>query len=453
MHRRLITTMAGLLLTVIGLGLGQQPASAHVMPYTAILLDVHQDRIDAEIRIPLQDLALATTVDLGTQPGSTLAASTEKHLRSYLLDHFRVTSGGESWTVTIGELSLGQAQQTANGTYQELIARARLTPPSSTVLRTFQLHYDAVVHQVVTHLVLISVRRDWSAGQIDATTQVGAIRLDPVTGQVPALTVDLASGSTWQGFTTMVSLGVTHIREGTDHLLFLLTLLLPAPLLIAARHYSGTAPTRTTVRRIATITLAFTIGHSLTLAASTLGRLPVPQQAVETLIAVSILVAAIHAVRPIFPGREPLVAAAFGLIHGMAFSLTLSDLNLDGRQLGLSLLGFNLGIEAMQLIAVALVLPPLALLARTPIYTPVRAAAAALTAVAATGWMLARSGLPNPVAAVADGIAPTSGWIVLGLWVSAAATYLALGSKPAERWEPPSAAMDVESTATTPARV
>jgi hypothetical protein len=144
------------------------------------------------------------------------------------------------------------------------------------------------------------------------------------------------------------------------------------------------------------------------------------------LIAASILVAAVHAIRPIFPGRETLIAAGFGLIHGMAFSITLSDLDLDGRQLALSLLGFNLGIEAMQLVAVALVLPPLALLARTRLYAPIRVTMAALTAVAAIGWMLARIGIPNPVATAADGLAPVAGRIVVGLWIAATATYTLL---------------------------
>ena len=349
---------------------------------------------------------------------------TETRLRTYLLDHFNVTSSGTSWTVTIDDLSVGKAQQSSGGSGQELIAHARLIPPTAGDLRTFQLRYDAVVHQVITHVIRVSLRRDWSAGQIGTTHQVGTIRVDPVTGKIPALTVDLAKGSIWQGFTSMVSLGISHIREGTDHLLFLLTLLLPAPLLVTARRWSGPAPTRRTVRRITAITLAFTAGHSLSLAASTLGRLPIPQQPVEVLIAVSILVAAIHAIRPIFPGREALIAAAFGLVHGMAFSLTLADLNLDGRQLALSLLGFNLGIEAMQLLAVALVLPPLCLLARTPAYQPVRTTAAALTAVAAVGWMLARLGLPNPVATGADHLAPAAGWLVAGLWISATAIYV-----------------------------
>jgi hypothetical protein len=143
----------------------------------------------------------------------------------------------------------------------------------------------------------------------------------------------------------------------------------------------------------------------------------VPQQPVEALIAVSILVAAVHAVRPIFPGREALIAGLFGLVHGMAFSVTLSTLELSGRQLMLSLLGFNLGVEIMQLVVVALVLPALVILARTKAYPQLRIAAALLTGVAATGWLLDRLGVTTVMGAAADSLGASSPWLLGALWL------------------------------------
>jgi HupE / UreJ protein len=195
---------------------------------------------------------------------------------------------------------------------------------------------------------------------------------------------------------------------------------LPAPLLAAAGRWAGVAGTRAAVRRITAVTVAFTVGHSATLVLGTLG-LPVPQQPVEAAIAVSILVAAAHAVRPLFPGREPVVAGFFGLVHGMAFSTTLSSLDLSGGRLALSLLGFNLGIEIMQLAVVLLVLPPLVVLARTPAYPPLRTGAAAVTAVAAVGWLLDRIGIPNVLGTAADSLGTFLPWVVGVLWLAAAA--------------------------------
>ena len=117
-----------------------------------------------------------------------------------------------------------------------------------------------------------------------------------------------------------------HIAEGTDHLLFLLTLLLPAPLLASGGRWNRSAIIRQSLLHILGIVTAFTLGHSLTLALAGFGIVRTPSRPVEVLIATSILVLAIHALRPIFPGKEAAIAAFFGLIHGFAFASALSGL-------------------------------------------------------------------------------------------------------------------------------
>ena len=165
--------------------------------------------------------------------------------------------------------------------------------------------------------------------------------------------------------TSMFRLGMRHIAEGTDHLLFLLALLLPAPLLAVGGRWAGSAGVRPSLLRILKVVTAFTVGHSLTLALAAMGVVKVPGRPIEVLIAVSILVSAVNAMRPVFAGREAVVAGFFGLIHGLAFASTLSVLGLGRWERLLSILGFNLGIEAMQLMVVAAVLPSLLLLSRS----------------------------------------------------------------------------------------
>ena len=98
----------------------------------------------------------------------------------------------------------------------------------------------------------------------------------------------------------------------------------------------------------------------------------------------SILVAAIHAVRPVFPGREAWVAAGFGLVHGLAFATLVSDAGVAGSDRLLSIVGFNLGIEAVQLLVAGLAIGPLMVLARTPDYHWVRTGLAVVAGVAAS---------------------------------------------------------------------
>ena len=123
-------------------------------------------------------------------------------------------------------------------------------------------------------------------------------------------------------------LGMRHIAEGTYHLLFLLALLLPAPLMVVGSRWAGFGDVRHTLLRTFRVVTAFTLGHSITLALAALGAVRVPSRPVEVLIAVSILVSAVHALRPLFPGREAAIAAFFGLVHGLAFAATLGELGL-----------------------------------------------------------------------------------------------------------------------------
>jgi hypothetical protein len=420
--RRLLAGAAAVLaLIAVLLGVAT-PASAHVVPTSLVVLDVHSSGVDGTVRIPLDDLEAATGIDLGDDPSAALGAHASA-IRAYLRKHMSLTSADGTWTTSVGALHVGTSEQLGTGEYPVLTAAITFTSSAGAEVRRFVLHDDAIVHRVVTHQILVSVRQDWASGQVGTTRSVGSIQVDTVTGAIPTLTVDLGTGSAWQGSTGMVSLGASHILEGTDHQLFLLTLLLPAPLLVAGRRWAGAGPPRRAARRIASITLAFTVGHSITLAVGTLGVV-VPQGPVEALIAVSILVAAVHAARPIFPGREALVAGSFGLIHGLAFSATLRELDLSGGELVLSLLGFNLGIELMQLVIVVLVLPPLCVLARTASFARLRLGAAALTGVAAIGWLLARIGVANAIAGAADGLLAATPWLVVVLWGAAAWTLL-----------------------------
>ncbi|WP_370181977.1 HupE/UreJ family protein [Rhodococcus wratislaviensis] len=419
---RLCKSVAGLMvvLSSIGLWLIGGTAQAHVLPTTTIELDVHAAEIDAALTIPLSDLEAASGIDLGSGSQSDVDAHSSE-LLDYLEDHFAPTAlDGRPWAVTFDELTVGSSEDLGTGIYDTVTTTAHLVPPAGADERSFDLGYDAVIHRVVTHVVMVTVRSDWSTGTIDSPREIGTVGVDSVTGDITPLTVRLDDGSAWQGFVSMVSLGITHIREGTDHQLFLLTLLLPAPLLVAARRWGGPARPVVAVRKIAAITLAFTVGHSVTLALGTIG-FPVPQQPVEVLIAISILVAAVHAIVPIFVGREALIAGMFGLVHGLAFSATLTELDLTGGQLAVSLLGFNIGIELMQLAVVAVVLPPLIVLARTRIYQPVRVTAAVLAAAAAVGWVFDRAGFPNIVADVADRLADVTPYIVATLWIAAVA--------------------------------
>ena len=415
-------------LLLLLVGLGRVPAvAAHPMPNSVVLLTVHAHRMDAAVQIPLTELQPAFGYAVGDS-SAHLVARLGPALRAYLTQHIKLQSpDGRFWAVRVGALGVQETQNPLTGPYRELTAQLRLLPPAGAEVRQFLLRYDAVLHQVVTHKILVAVRQDWAAGQVaeGEPAQVGVIELDVRNNVIPPLAVNLAAGSVWTGFRAMVQLGVRHIAEGTDHLLFLLVLLLPAPLLLTkGRRWGRFGGVGYSLRRLLLIVTAFTLGHSLTLLLGALGWVRLPSQPVEVLIAVSILVSAGHAVRPLFPGREAWVAAGFGLVHGLAFASTLANLHLEAGPMALSILGFNLGIELMQLFVIALTMPWLLLLSHYRPYPTVRRMGAVVAGVAAVAWLAERlTGQSNPLTLLIGQTVPYAPWLLGALAFTALVSF------------------------------
>lgn len=387
------------------------------MPNSVIALDVHSKSINCELQLPLKELQFAVPFDV-TKNTDDLLKNHQHELSKYILSHFNIQgSNGEKWSMLIKKMGLAKAEQTATGLYQELTVTILIQPNENDDIRTFTINYDAIVHQVVNHRILVTVRQDWENGQLgENNPEIGTIGIDIDSNKAFPFKVNLAKGSNWKGFKSMVNLGMKHISEGTDHLLFLLVLLLSAPLLSNGKKWTQTGGTRYSLIRILKITFAFTVGHSITLLIGTLGLLEIPSKPIEILIAISILVTAIHAVRPIFANKEIYIAGGFGLIHGLAFATILSDLNLDPSKLALSLLGFNLGIELMQLFVILMIMPWLLLLSSYKIYKWIRIIGASLAGTTSIAWAIERyTEKPNFVSIHLEAMPNYSLMIIFGL--------------------------------------
>lgn len=190
--------------------------------------------------------------------------------------------------------------------------------------------------------------------RLDGMSQVELLRRES-----PSFVVEKTQGRLGVA-ANYLRLGIDHILLGIDHLLFVLALLI----LVEGRR-----------RLIGTVT-AFTVAHSLTLAAATLGLVRVPQQPVEAVIALSIVfvageIAHTHQGRPGLTRRAPwIVAFAFGLLHGFGFAGALAEVGLPERAIPLALLFFNVGVEIGQLLFIAVMLALWALVRRIPVEPP-----------------------------------------------------------------------------------
>lgn len=206
-------------------------------------------------------------------------------------------------------------------------------------------------------------------------------------------TFELARITRWSQFVDYAREGVWHIWIGFDHILFLVSLLLPAVLLWRKPRWEPAESFRTSFWEVAKIVTAFTVAHSITLSLATLGWISLPSRWVESAIAASVVLAALNNLRPVVEGRRWLVAFCFGLIHGFGFASVLQDLGLPPDALLLALVGFNLGVEAGQLAIVALFLPVAFALRRHWVYRRlIFLGGSLLIALLAAVWLVERVG-------------------------------------------------------------
>lgn len=357
-------------------------AAAHPARTTAVFLDIHAPEVALEAQIPVDQLEMALQQPLERE-GARLSRYSTGVLRAYLPEHIRVEgSQGQAWpTPELHSLSLKEIDG-AEHVVAHLVARA----PEEAALESFTLRYDVILHRVVSHKILVFLRQDLEQGR----TQEAPLALGTLRYQRASLLVERAQASWWRAASAMAVLGAEHIALGLDHLLFLLLLLVPASWKARRGRWARRRSGGEALAHVLKVASAFTLGHSLTLALGAWGAVSLPMQPVEVVIAASILLTAVHAVRPLAPRGELWIAGIFGLVHGLAFAEILGALGLSGAHLGKALLAFNLGIEATQVAVILLVVPALHLLSRGRLVEPLRWAAGLGGGAMALYWVTER---------------------------------------------------------------
>jgi hypothetical protein len=186
--------------------------------------------------------------------------------------------------------------------------------------------------------------------------------------------------------------GVWHIWIGFDHILFLLSLLLPAVLVLHGKSWQGAQRFGQAWKEVLWVVTSFTVAHSITLSLAALGLVSLPSRLVESAIALSVVLAAANNVWPVVAHKRWVVAFCFGLIHGFGFASVLAELGLPADALALSLLGFNLGVEVGQMAIVAGFLPVAFALRHTTFYRKgVFIWGSLLTMLVAALWLVERA--------------------------------------------------------------
>ena len=291
-------------------------------------------------------------------------------------------------------------EQRGDGAYVRLVAAAQCPMAEPVALR-----YTLFREQDANHRLLVAGNL---AGK-DLLSTSSPLRADAllllaatVRGPVAAVTAGSAGApavqtadSRWSALRDYFLLGVHHLLEGYDHLAFLLALVLPLRLVLFAG--GARAPAMQTAQGrnvwwalLRTVT-AFTVGHSITLLLATFGWTEASPAWVEPMIALSIAVTALLNLRPVARIRTDALALLFGMVHGFGFAGLLQEAAAPSGLLPWALAGFNLGVEAGQLIAVCgWVLLSQAYAHRPVLATQVVRGGSALLIALATFWFVQR---------------------------------------------------------------
>ncbi|GAA0853787.1 HupE/UreJ family protein [Aliiglaciecola litoralis] len=208
--------------------------------------------------------------------------------------------------------------------------------------------YQGIFPQDPDHKLLLN---------IDGYSQHSAQNLSAVIDQQQqSKTFDPQQSYVWQTFSTYLYQGVVHILIGTDHILFLVVLLMSCVLYREGGTWYAQHRLVPVLKSAAWIVTAFTFAHSITLTATALNWISFNTRWVEVGIALSVLLTALNNLWPVLL-RLGWITFAFGLLHGMGFASVLGELGLSSQHQIVSILAFNLGVELGQLLILLVALP------------------------------------------------------------------------------------------------
>ena len=317
--------MKALLAALLVLLLAAAPAAAHLSSDSYLRIDVSDRGIAGQWDIALRDLDVAVGIDANGDGDITWGEvkAKRREIEAYAFSHLTVSGGGGDCALSpTAEL----ADQHADGGYAVLRFDIRCPAKPSALSLRYRLLFDLDP----THRGLLTVNDRGAAH----TAILGPDR--------PGYSVAFGAGQT-AGFLSFLRLGIEHIVGGRDHLLFLAVLLMPALGHVRRRGIWAS------LLEAGTLLSLFTAAHAVTVTLAALRIIEVPARISEAAIAFSIAVTAADNIRSFLGNRRGVIAFGFGLIHGLGFASALGPLALRGWPLVAALVGFNTGIELVQL--------------------------------------------------------------------------------------------------------
>ncbi|MEO8628640.1 MAG: HupE/UreJ family protein [Betaproteobacteria bacterium] len=326
--------LACVLVATSALAYGHKPSDSY------LTLEVAGAEVQGQWDVALRDLDLALALDADQDGAITWGEVRTRHadIAAYALSHLKLASDGK---VCSAAPAAQLIDRHSDGAYTVLRFTAHCPHAVSALDVTYNLLFDLDPQ----HRGLLKLGYG------------GQLRTAIFSPEAPSQSIVLSEPNRLRQFADYVSHGVWHIWIGFDHILFLLSLLLPAVLVRSGTKWQPAVDFKSTFLDVVKVVTAFTLAHSITLTLAALGVVTLPSRLVESAIAASVVLAALNNIYPIVSERRWVLAFVFGLVHGFGFASVLADLGLPHGALLIALVAFNVGVELGQLAIVTVFLP------------------------------------------------------------------------------------------------
>lgn len=315
-------------------------AQAHVASNSFLTMRIESASVEGSVELAVRDAEIAVGLDSNHdgQVSWGEGRAAQAALLVYLRQHLQLAGADGGCALRFGELQIN-ARVDGNYLWQAFTAQC----PSP--LEQLSIDYRLLDAEDPSHRGLLTLI---ARGSTQSAVLGGAKQNQRF---------DLGHPSPWNAFAEYFEVGVWHIWSGIDHLLFLLSLLLPAVLVRRTQRWQAVPRAAPAIINILKVVTAFTLAHSITLSLAAFDIIRLPSRLTESVIAASIIVGALNNVFPLVTEARWRIAFAFGLLHGFGFAAVLSDMGLPRGARLISLVAFNLGVEAGQLAVVLAIMP------------------------------------------------------------------------------------------------
>jgi hypothetical protein len=350
-------------------------AQAHVASNGFLNLQVEGSRVDGALELAVRDAEIAVGLDSNRDGEVTWGEvrAAQSAITAYLRQHLQLSGPAGACALRFGVL---QINERVDGNY----LWQPFTAVCPAVLHQLSIGYRLLDEEDPSHRGLLTLS---ARGAAQTAVLGGARRLQQF---------DLDHPSAWHAFVEYLQAGIWHIWSGLDHLLFLLSLLLPGVLVRRGRGWHAVPRATPALLNILKVVTAFTLAHSITLSLAAFDVISLPTRLTESVIAASIIVAAVNNVFPLVTEARWRIAFAFGLLHGFGFAAVLGEMGLPRGARLVSLVAFNFGVEVGQLAVVLAVVPVAYVLRATRFYqaTLMRWGSTAIAGLALV-WLIQRA--------------------------------------------------------------